>query len=239
VARDDLAGGEASRRLGDRPLRDNLKGPPWVAGLEGTQTRGWWPSRRCRRRCGHGDVGAAAVLGRWCGCPFPVRRCVNARARACAGVRARRVNGTARLGVGRKRGRRGGNRGGARAGAMGGGGQGDRGRHKRACEEAAAGGKACTRQPRGRRSLPYDRVCEASDHGEAVAARSTEARRRGPAQKKGPKVQPRLPCWRARVLGCTLARERRARVDARVNVNAPARGLERGLHGVAHDGEKD
>jgi hypothetical protein len=100
--RDDLAGGEASRHLGDRPLWDNLKGPPWVAGLEGTQTRGWWPSRRGRRRCGHGDVDAAAVLGRWCGCPFPVRRHVNARARACAGVRARRVNGTARLGVGRK-----------------------------------------------------------------------------------------------------------------------------------------
>jgi hypothetical protein len=102
AARDDLAGGETSRRLGDRPLLDNHKGSPWVAGLEGTQTRGWWPSQRGRRRCGHGDVGAAAVLGRWCRCPILVWRRVNARARACAGVRARRVNGTARLGVGRK-----------------------------------------------------------------------------------------------------------------------------------------
>jgi hypothetical protein len=102
TARDDFAGGETSRRLGDRPLLDNLKGPPWVAGLEGTQTRGWWPSRRGHRRCGHDDVGAAKVLGRWCGCSFLVRCRMNVRAKACAWVRACRVYNTARLGVGRK-----------------------------------------------------------------------------------------------------------------------------------------
>jgi hypothetical protein len=36
-----------------------------------------------------------------------------------------------------------------------------------------------------------------------------------------------------------LARERRARADARVNANAPARDHERDQHGVALDGEKD
>jgi hypothetical protein len=122
---------------------------------------------------------------------------------------------------------------------MGGGGQGDRGRHKRACEEAAASGKVCTWRPREWRSLLCDHVREAPDHGEAVAARSTEVRRRGPAQEKGTKGPTSPPGWRARVLGCTLARERRARADGRVNANAPARGRERGQHGVAHDGEKD
>jgi hypothetical protein len=121
---------------------------------------------------------------------------------------------------------------------MGGGGQGDRSRHKRVCEEAAAGGEACTRRPRGRRSLPCDRVHEASGHGEAMAVRPTGAHPRGPAQEKGPKAQPRLLGWCARVLGCTLERGRRARADARVNANAPARERERGQDGVAHDGEK-
>jgi hypothetical protein len=51
-----------------------------------------------------------------------------------------------------------------------------------------------------RRSLPCGRVREAPDHSEAVAARSTDARWRGPRKKKGPKVQPRLrvgvrACW--------------------------------------------
>jgi hypothetical protein len=57
-----------------------------------------------------------------------------------------------------------------------------------ACEEAAAGGEACTRRPRGRRSLPYDRMREASGHGEAMEARPTGAHPRGPSQEKGPKV---------------------------------------------------
>jgi hypothetical protein len=90
-----------------------------------------------------------------------------------------------------------------------------------------------------RRSLPCGRVREAPDHSEAVAARSTDARWRGPTQEKGTKGLASPPGWRARVLGCTLARERRARAHARVNTNAPVRGHERGQHGVAHDGEKD
>jgi hypothetical protein len=121
---------------------------------------------------------------------------------------------------------------------MGGGGQGDRSRHKPVCEEAVAGGEACTRRARERRSLPCDRVREASGHGEAMAARPTGAHPRGSVQEKGPKAQPRLPGWCARVLGCTLARGRRAHADARVNANALARERERGQYGVAHDGEK-
>jgi hypothetical protein len=62
---------------------------------------------------------------------------------------------------------------------MGGGGQGDRGRHKHACEEATASSETCTRRPRGRRSLPCDHAREASDHGEAMAQkRILEARRK-------------------------------------------------------------
>jgi hypothetical protein len=157
---------------------------------------------------------------------------VNACARACAGVRARRANDTARLGVGHKGGDATGNA--AELGpapwvAA----------DKRACEGAADGGKACTWRPRERRSLPCDRMREAPDHSEAVVARSTKARRRGPAQEKGTKGLASPPGWRARVLGCTLARERRARADTRVNANAPARDCERGQHGVALDGEKD
>jgi hypothetical protein len=157
---------------------------------------------------------------------------VNTRARACAWVRTH-VWGTTwlRLGVGRK----GGGTAVAaaqlrptpwvaagKATAVG----------TNACEEAAAGGEACTRRPRGRRSLPCDRVCEAFGNGEAMAARPTGAHPRGPAQEKEPKVQPCLPGWRARVLGCTLARGRRACADARVNANAPTRDRERGQYGV-------
>jgi hypothetical protein len=65
-----------------------------------------------------------------------------------------------------------------------------------------------------------------------MAARLTGAHPRGSAQEKEPKVQPRLPGWRARVLGCMLARGRRAYADARVNANAPARERKRGQYGV-------
>jgi hypothetical protein len=50
------------------------------------------------------SVGAATSVQRRCWCPFPLQRRVNARAMACAGKRGRRVNDTARLGVGRRRG---------------------------------------------------------------------------------------------------------------------------------------
>jgi hypothetical protein len=65
--------------------------------------------------------------------------------------------------------------------------------------------------------------------------RGGEARRK----KKGTKGPASPPGWRARVLGCTLARERRARADARVNANAPAQDREREQHGAGLDGEKD
>jgi hypothetical protein len=76
----------------------------------------------CRRGEVVAGVGVAASARRQCWCPFPVRRRANARARACAGVHARRLKDTSRLGVGRKKGHRGGRCGESRAGAMGGGG---------------------------------------------------------------------------------------------------------------------
>jgi hypothetical protein len=88
---------------------------------------------------------------------------------------------------------------------------------------------------------PCDRMREVPDDGEAVAARSTDARRRGPAQEKCTKDPASPSGGRARVLGCTLARERRARVVTRANANAntTVRRRERERHGAAHDGEKD
>jgi hypothetical protein len=90
---------------------------------------------------------------------------------------------------------------------------------------------------------PCDHVRGVPDHGETVAARSIDTRRRGPAQEKGTKGPASPPGWRARVLGCTLARERRARVVTRANANAStnstARRRERERHGAAHDGEKN
>jgi hypothetical protein len=203
AARDDLAGGETPRCLGDRRLRGNLKGPPWVVGLEGTRTRGWWPSRRGRRRCGRGDIGAAAVLGRWCGCPFPVPRCVNTRVRACAGVRACRANGTARLGVGRKGGDEAGN-----AAEL-----------EPAPWVAAGKATAVGISARARKLRPVarcalgDQESGAPSFATTCAKHPTTARpwRRGRQKcggearrkKKGPKVQPRLQvgvhaCWGAR-----------------------------------------
>jgi hypothetical protein len=69
--------------------------------------------------------------------------------------------------------------------------------------------------------------------------RGGEARRK----KKGTQGPALLPGWRARVLGCTLARGHRARVVTRTNVNASANSTarchERERHGAAYDGEKD
>jgi hypothetical protein len=61
------------------PYRITSRDPPWVAGLDGVQNRGWWPSQRVHRRCGRGDVGAAAVL-----VPLPS---AEVRELACEGVR--------------------------------------------------------------------------------------------------------------------------------------------------------
>jgi hypothetical protein len=109
-----------------------------------------------------------------------------------------------------------------------------------ACVRGSAGGKVCTWRPRERRSLPCDRVREVPNHGEVVAARSTDTRRRGrAAQEKGTNGPASPPGWRARVLGCTLARERCACVDTRANANAPAWDREREQHSAVHDGEKD
>jgi hypothetical protein len=55
TARDDLAGGEISWRLGNRPLLANLKGFPRVAGLEGT------PTRKGGDRCGEIDAGVGTA----------------------------------------------------------------------------------------------------------------------------------------------------------------------------------
>jgi hypothetical protein len=96
TARDDLTGGETSRRLGNRPLLDNLKGFPRVAGLEGTPTRkggdhrgeidvGVGTATSARRRYAAGGTGALSGE--------------EARERECEGVRlgarVRRLNDTA------------------------------------------------------------------------------------------------------------------------------------------------
>jgi hypothetical protein len=74
---------------------------------------------------------------------------------------------------------------------MGGGGQDDRS-WAQTRVETAAGGEACTRRPRGQRSLLGVCVRKATLHGEAMAARPTGVQTGGPAQEKGPKAQPRL-----------------------------------------------
>jgi hypothetical protein len=127
TSQDDLADSETSRRLGNQPLLDNLKGSPWVAGLEGTQTRkgggrrgevdaGVGTATSARRRYAAGGTGALSGRMR-----------VNVRARACTWVRTR--VGVSDTGLGpalAEDGRHGGGRGGVQVGAMGGGGQGDR-----------------------------------------------------------------------------------------------------------------
>jgi hypothetical protein len=57
-----LAGGEVPLRLGDWSPHDSLTGLPWGCWLEGSRTKGRRPSRRGRRRRGHGDGGVAVVL---------------------------------------------------------------------------------------------------------------------------------------------------------------------------------
>jgi hypothetical protein len=133
-------------------------------------------------------------------CPFPVRWRVNARETACAGVRAHRVNDTAWLGVGRKKGRRSGRRDGARAGAMGGGGPGDRSAQVRGREAAAVARRALGDQEGG-----------APSPATACTMHPTTARpwRRGHPkpggearrEKKGPRssLTPGLACARAGV----------------------------------------
>jgi hypothetical protein len=126
TARDGLAGGETSRRLGNRPLLANLKGSPRVAGLEGTQPR----KGGDRRREVDADAGTGAsarwryAVGGWV--PSPVRRRANLRAWACAWVRTHVEVSDSGLGSALAVNRR--HSGGhdrAQAGAMGGGGQGN------------------------------------------------------------------------------------------------------------------
>jgi hypothetical protein len=57
-----LAGCEVPLRLGDRSPHDSLTGLPWGCWLEGTRTKGRWPSRRGQRRRGRNDGGVAVVL---------------------------------------------------------------------------------------------------------------------------------------------------------------------------------
>jgi hypothetical protein len=129
TSRNDLAGGKTSRRLGNRPLLDNLKGSPWVSGLEGTQTRkgggrrgevdaGVGTATSAQRRYAAGGTGALSG-----------RRRVNVLARVCAWVRIRVGVSDTDLGLTlAEDGRHSGGRGRVQVGAMGGGGQGDRSR---------------------------------------------------------------------------------------------------------------
>jgi hypothetical protein len=126
--RDGLAGGETSRRLGNRPLLANLKGSPRVAGLEGTQPRKGG-DRRGEVDAGVGTAASArrrfAAGGR---VSSLVRRRANLRARACAWVRARVEVSDSGLGLTLAVNRHGGDHDRVQAGAMGGGGQGNRSR---------------------------------------------------------------------------------------------------------------
>jgi hypothetical protein len=118
---------------------------------------------------------------------------------------------------------------------------------RRAWRLRSAHVRACEVRPVARRvpgdqgssvSPPCDRVRGVPDHGEAVAARSIDTRRRGPAQEKGTKGPASPPGWRARVLGCTLARERRARVVTRANANASANSTARRHERKRHGAER-
>jgi hypothetical protein len=186
-------------------------------------------------------VGTATLAQQRCWCPFLVRWRVNARAMVCAGKRARRVKVTARLGVGHNRGVAAGDTAEpgpapwvatSMASAVG----------TRACVRGPAGGKACTWWSRERHSpslRPRARLTRPRS-GRGRAARPIlggESRHK----RKGPKVQPCPPGWRARVLGCTMAREHRARMVTRANASAnanSARRRERERHVATHDGEK-
>jgi hypothetical protein len=81
TTRDDLAGGEASRRLGNRLLRDNLKGPLGLLGSEERKLEGG--GSRGEVVAGVGTT-TSARLGWWCGAPLSGEV---ARERACEGVR--------------------------------------------------------------------------------------------------------------------------------------------------------
>jgi hypothetical protein len=88
------------------------------------------------------------------------------------------------------------------------------------------GGKTRSRRSRGQRSLLCVRVREATRHGEAMAAQATRWASCRSGAREGPKAQPRLQGYGARVLGCTPARGRRgphgrAREHER-DANAPA-----------------
>jgi hypothetical protein len=163
-------------------LRDLLG----LLGSKGRKTEGGG-----RRGVVVAGVGAATSTRRRCWCPFPVRRCVNARAMACAGKRARRVRVMARLGVSRNRGVAAGNAAepgpaprvaASTASAVG----------TRACVRGSAGGKACTWRSRERRSPPLVTVCT-SYPATARPWRRGRPKRGGESRRKrkGPKVPTR------------------------------------------------
>jgi hypothetical protein len=159
TARDGLAGGETSWRLGNRPLLANLKGSPRVAGLKGTQPRKGG-DRRSKVDAG---AGTAASARRWYAAggrvPSPVRRRANLRARACAWVRTRVEVSDSGLGPALAVNRRcGGDRGGVPAGAMGGGGQGNRSRAQTSV--CGSGGRwRGVHSPTKRTALPSVTAC--------------------------------------------------------------------------------
>jgi hypothetical protein len=80
AARDDLAGGELHGAWATGQNGVTLRNPLGLLGSKGCKTEGGG----CRGEAIAG-VGAATSARRQCWSPLPVRRCVNARAKACAG----------------------------------------------------------------------------------------------------------------------------------------------------------
>jgi hypothetical protein len=107
---------------------------------------------------------------------------------------------------------------------------------KLACKKTATGGEAFSRRSSGRCPLSRARVRETSNHGEAMAARPTGARPRGPAQKKGQgsASSPGLGCTGAGVHACAreMCPHGRARIRERASDGShrrPGRWISRRL----------
>jgi hypothetical protein len=163
--------------------------------------------------------------------------------RRARGKCTRRVNVTARLGVGCDRGVAAGNAAEpgpapwvttSRASAVG----------TRVCVRGSGGGKRVRGGQGSGVSPPFATVCARYPATARLWRRGRpkhggESRRK----RKGPKVQPCPRGRRARVLGCTLARGCRDRVATRANANASANGTARRRgrewHGTAYDCEKN
>jgi hypothetical protein len=175
------------------------RGSRWVAGLEGMRTKGLRPSRRGRRRSGRGNTGAVAALCRGA-CALSRRGRTNVRARACAWARTPARCAT-RAQVWRQPKRGGAAECTAEPGPT----------PWAAVDKATAFGCKHTSKKTATKNTVFlplgDRAPVPQGHG--GSRRRGRLRHDGVGSKKGPKARPCLQGYGARVLGCTLARERR------------------------------